>query len=63
VAASVATSFTPLGPGVRQLLAKTPVIPATLIAERVGWTGSSRGSATTSVGYGLIIIGLTPQTG
>ena len=37
---SVATSFTPFEPAVRQLLAKTPDVPATVIAERVGWTGS-----------------------
>ncbi len=36
----VATSFTPFEPAVRQLLAKTPDMPATVIAERVGWTGS-----------------------
>jgi hypothetical protein len=34
------TSFTPFEPLVRQLLAKTPDMPATVIAERVGWTGS-----------------------
>jgi helix-turn-helix resolvase-like protein len=37
---AVATSFTPFEPAVRQLLAKTPEMPATVIAERVGWTGS-----------------------
>jgi len=37
----VATAFTPLEPAVRQVLAKTPDRPATVIAERVGWTGSS----------------------
>jgi hypothetical protein len=36
----VPTSFTPFEPAVRQLLAKTPDMPATVIAERVGWTGS-----------------------
>ena len=37
---SVATSFAPFEAAVRQLLAKTPDMPATVIAERVGWTGS-----------------------
>jgi transposase len=37
---SVPTSFTAFAPAVRQLLAKTPDMPATVIAERVGWTGS-----------------------
>jgi len=37
---AVPTSFTPFEPAVRQLLAKTPDMPATVIAERVGWTGS-----------------------
>ncbi|URD45719.1 IS21 family transposase (plasmid) [Pseudomonas sp. BYT-5] len=37
---AVSTSFTPFEPAVRQLLAKTPDMPATVIAERVGWTGS-----------------------
>ncbi len=36
----VATSFTAFEPAVRQLLVKTPDMPATVIAERVGWTGS-----------------------
>jgi hypothetical protein len=34
------TSFTPFEPHVRELLKKTPDMPATVIAERVGWTGS-----------------------
>jgi hypothetical protein len=34
------TSFTPFEPAVRQLLAATPGMPATVIAERVGWSGS-----------------------
>jgi len=38
--AAVSTSFTPFEPVVRQLLVKTPDMPATVIAERVGWTGS-----------------------
>ncbi len=38
--AAVPTSFTPFEPLVRQLLAATPDMPATVVAERVGWTGS-----------------------
>jgi len=38
--ATAPTSFTPFEPAVRQLLAATPDMPATVIAERVGWTGS-----------------------
>jgi len=34
------TAFTPFEPHVRQLLKGTPDMPATVIAERVGWTGS-----------------------
>jgi len=34
------TSFTPFEPLVRQLLIASPDMPATVIAERVGWTGS-----------------------
>ena len=37
---AVPTSFTPFEPAVRQLLAKSPDMPATVIAERVGWAGS-----------------------
>lgn len=37
---AVPTSFTPFEPAVRQLLVGTPDMPATVIAERVGWTGS-----------------------
>ena len=37
---SVPTSFEPFEPLVRQLLKTTPDMPATVIAERVGWTGS-----------------------
>ena len=37
---AVATSFTPFEPAVRQLLKDTPDMPATVVAERVGWTGS-----------------------
>lgn len=36
------TSFTPYEPRVRQLLMDTPDIPATVLAERVDWTGSIR---------------------
>lgn len=38
--AAVPTAFTPFEPLVRQLLKVTPDMPATVIAERVGWTGS-----------------------
>ncbi len=38
--AAVPTAFTPFEPLVRQLLIATPDMPATVIAERVGWTGS-----------------------
>lgn len=38
--AAVSTSFTPFALAVRELLATTPDMPATVIAERVGWTGS-----------------------
>ena len=34
------TSFTPFEARVRELLAETPEMPATVIAERVGWEGS-----------------------
>lgn len=36
------TSFTVFEPRVRELLAETPDMPATVLAERVGWTGSIR---------------------
>ena len=36
------TSFTEFEPHVRALLAETPDMPATVLAERVGWTGSIR---------------------
>jgi transposase len=36
------TSFTPFESRVRQLLVDTPDMPATVLAERVGWTGSIR---------------------
>lgn len=39
--AAVATSFSPFERAVRQLLARTPSMPATVIAERVGWVGSA----------------------
>ena len=38
--AAVPSSFAPFEPLVRQLLKDTPDMPATVIAERVGWTGS-----------------------
>lgn len=36
----VPTSFTPFAPAVRQVREQTPDMPATAVAERVGWTGS-----------------------
>ena len=36
------TSFTVFEPAVRALLAEVPDMPATVLAERVGWTGSIR---------------------
>ena len=36
-----ATSFTPFEPRVRALLGEFPEMPATVLAERVGWSGSS----------------------
>ena len=36
----MATAFTPFEPLVRQLLTVTPTMPATVLAERVGWEGS-----------------------
>ncbi|WP_172812370.1 helix-turn-helix domain-containing protein [Corynebacterium timonense] len=38
--ASSGTSFTPCEPRVRALLEQTPTLPATVIAQRVGWCGS-----------------------
>ncbi|CCI52271.1 helix-turn-helix domain-containing protein [Nostocoides jenkinsii] len=40
--AASATSFTPFESRVRALLAETLGMPATVIAERVGWSGSIR---------------------
>lgn len=37
----VVTSFEPFEGQVRQLLVGTPTMPASVLAERVGWTGSS----------------------
>ena len=36
----VETSFTPVEPLVRELLRGTPSMPVTVIAERIGWSGS-----------------------
>ncbi len=36
------TSFTVFEPRVRALLSETPDMPATVLAERVGWEGSIR---------------------
>lgn len=35
------TSFEPFAQQVRQLLSQTPSMPATVLAERVGWEGSA----------------------
>jgi transposase len=40
-APAVSTSFTPFESRVRALLVEFPEMPATVLAERVGWTGSS----------------------
>jgi len=39
--APVSTSFEPFEQQVRQLLRGTPLMPATVLAEQVGWTGSA----------------------
>lgn len=39
--AAVTTSFEPFVVQVRQLLKATPSMPATVLAERVGWAGSA----------------------
>ena len=39
---AVVTSFTPFEARVKELLRETPEMPATVLAERVGWTGSIR---------------------
>ena len=39
---SVETSFAAFEPRVRALLTQTPEMPASVLAERVGWTGSQR---------------------
>lgn len=39
---AAATSFTPFEARVRELLIETPGMPATVLAERVGWEGSIR---------------------
>ncbi|HAP75714.1 MAG TPA: IS21 family transposase, partial [Acidimicrobiaceae bacterium] len=38
--APVVTSFAPFEARVRELLAEFPEMPATVLAERVGWSGS-----------------------
>jgi hypothetical protein len=40
--APASTSFTPFEARVRLMLSETPDMPATVLAERVGWTGSIR---------------------
>ncbi|MGP9031783.1 Mu transposase domain-containing protein [Glutamicibacter mysorens] len=37
-----ATAFAPYEDAVRRLLKETPTMPSTVIAERIGWTGSVR---------------------
>jgi hypothetical protein len=46
---AVPTAFTPFEPLVAQLLGATPDMPATVIAERVGWTDA--GTAAARVGH------------
>jgi hypothetical protein len=41
------SSFVVFEPRVRALLLQTPDMPATVLAERVGWMGPSAGSART----------------
>lgn len=41
--ATVVSSFAPFAQQVRQLLDQTPSMPATVLAERVGWSGSATG--------------------
>ena len=57
------TSFTPFESRVRELLADTPDMPATVLAERVGGPGRSGGSATTSTGFVPITVRSTRPTG
>ena len=59
----VPSAFTPFEPVVRQLLAVTPDMPATVIAERVVGPGRSLGSVTTSGDCARIIGRSTPRTG
>jgi len=40
--AATTTSFTPFEARVKELLRQSPQMPATVLAERVGWTGSIR---------------------
>lgn len=37
-----ATAFAPYEDALRRLLKETPTMPSTVIAERIGWTGSVR---------------------
>jgi hypothetical protein len=60
---AVTTSFTPFELLVRQLLAATPDMPATVIAERVGWTGSITWFRDNVRGCVLSIGRLTRRTG
>ena len=56
-------SFTPFEARVRLLLTETPEMPATVLADRVGGSGRSGGSGTTSPGCGLSIARLIRRTG
>jgi hypothetical protein len=60
--ATVSTSFIAFEPAVRQLLAATLDMPATVIAERVGWTGSITWFRDTSAGCDLTAVWSTPLT-
>jgi hypothetical protein len=57
------TAFTPFEARVRAILSEYPEMPATVIAERVGWPGSITWFGTTCAGCGRSIAGLTRRTG
>ena len=57
------TSFSPFEARVRALLEEFPEMPATVLAERVGWDGSITGSGTTCGGCGRSIGGRIRRTG
>jgi hypothetical protein len=60
---SVPTAFTPFEARVRAILTEYPEVPATVIAERVGWQGSIPWSAIMCAGCGPSIVGLIRRTG